>query len=566
MIAVIYARRSTDEHQADSLDVQQGEATRFIRAKGWTLATERPTYIDDAVSRAEFKKRPGLLSLLTDAEKQPRPFDVVVMRDESRLGGDTFRAGLAIQDLIESGVKLFYYYTGEEVRVDGAIEKFLVAARSFAAELEREKIAQRTHEHLLTKARRGLNVGGRVFGYDNHEVREGDRRIRVEYRINEEQAAVIRDIFRRYARGEGLRAIVKSLNARRVPPPRAGKRGTGSWSTSAVWAMLRRDRYRGVLVWGKNEKTYKRGTKVRVPREQCDWITVKAPHLRIVSDELWCAAHAQMRKVAPRGRKKGGRPHRYLLSGIARCGACGGPLTVINGKASYEPIKVYACAWHRERGPSVCPNKLRRPVDAVNRMVVDWINGNVLSEHLVLETLTEVRRRLVERAKTANDDLPRLEKEASTLRAALDRLVDALARSTDKPDAIVRGITERQERLSALDAQIRAARAAPGALDLEVRRLEVEAKKRIHDLRGLLERSGEEGRKVIAALFDGPLTATPIETPEGPRYRVKGKAVIGRMLTAEVSNVASPAGSCTSGFPRMPEDLLAGEPLPHLVT
>ncbi len=543
MIAVIYARRSTDEHQADSLDVQQGEATRFIRAKGWTLSPERPTYIDDAVSRAEFKRRPGLIALLNDAEKQPRPFDVVVVRDDSRLGGDLYRTGLVIQDMLEAGVRLFYYFTDEEVSFEGgAVDKFLVAARSFAAELEREKIAGRTREYLLTKARRGLNVGGRVYGYDNVEIHDGERRVRVEYRINEEQAKVIRDIFRRYAAGEGLRAIVKGLNARRIPPPRAGKRGTGSWSTSAVWAMLRRDRYRGVLVWGKSLKTYRRGTKVRVPREQCDWITVEAPHLRIVTDELWCEAHAQMRKVAPRGRKKGGRPHRYLLSGIARCGACGGPLTVINGKASYEPIKVYACAWHRERGPSVCPNKLRRPVDAVNRMVVDWINANVLTEGLVLETLTEVRRRLAERAKTANDELPRLEKEASTLRAALDRLVDALAGSTEKPDAIVRGIAERQERLSALDAQIRAARAAPGALDLEVRRLEVEAKKRIRDLAGLLERSGEEGRKVIAALFDGPLTATPIETPEGPRYRVKGKAVIGRMLTAEVSNVASPAG------------------------
>jgi hypothetical protein len=40
---------------------------------------------------------------------------------------------------------------------------------------------------------------------------------------------IIREIFRQYARGQGLRVIVKDLNARRILPPRAGKRGTGSW-------------------------------------------------------------------------------------------------------------------------------------------------------------------------------------------------------------------------------------------------------------------------------------------------------------------------------------------------
>jgi site-specific DNA recombinase len=103
----------------------------------------------------------------------------------------------------------------------------MIAARSFAAELEREKTAQRTHEHLLTKARRGLVADGRVYGYDNVEVNNGDRRTHVEYKINEKEAAIVREIFERYASGEGLRTLVKRLNERGIAPPRAGKRGTG---------------------------------------------------------------------------------------------------------------------------------------------------------------------------------------------------------------------------------------------------------------------------------------------------------------------------------------------------
>ncbi len=109
------------------------------------------------------------------------------------------------------------------------------AARSFAAELEREKTSQRTHEHLLTKARRGFVMGGRVCGYENVEVKNGDRRVHVEYKINEEQAAIVHELFSRYAEGQGLSTIAKDVKARKIAPPRAGKRGTGSWSTSVLW-------------------------------------------------------------------------------------------------------------------------------------------------------------------------------------------------------------------------------------------------------------------------------------------------------------------------------------------
>lgn len=145
------------------------------------------------------------------------------------------------------------------------------------------------------------------------------------------RAVILVEIFTRYAGGDGLRSIAKTLNARSVPPPSAGARGTGSWSTSALWAILRRTRYAGVLEWNRFEKMYRKGTKVRVKREAHEWIRIETPYLRIVSDELFAAAQAQMRKKnevsTPAKAKKlnGGRPPSYLLSGVARCAICGGP-------------------------------------------------------------------------------------------------------------------------------------------------------------------------------------------------------------------------------------------------
>lgn len=547
----LYLRRSTDEHQMASLDVQREEALRYITANGGIVAPEH-VFVDDAVSRAEFKKRPGLIALLNGAEAGA--FDAVITRDESRLGGDTFRCGLVVQSILESDVELRYYYTDEKVSLSSAVDKFLVAARGFAAELEREKTSQRTHEHLLTKARRGLVVGGRVYGYKNVEVKAGEQRVRVEYEIDNGEAGIVREMFARYARGEGLRTIVKELNARRVPPPRAGKRGTGSWATSAVWAMLRRERYRGVIVWNQQEKTYRKGTKVRIPRDPKDWVRIDVPHLRIVDDDMWFAAQAQMRPYAPREmrHKGGGRPPRHLLSGFARCGECGGPLSVTNGKQGQENVKVYACSWSRDRGKAVCANTLRRPVSVVNSSVLDWIARNLLSEELIAAVLVDVRDRLAARAKEAESGMPELEREATSLRGEIDRLILALASTDHRPEALVRAVAERQERLSLLEARTRAAKAAPVAVDAELERLEQEARRRIADLRSLIERNPDGAREVMAAVFEQPLKVTARDTAQGKRFWIEGEAVVGRLVGLEAGgclNEASPAGIGTLGRP-----------------
>ncbi len=544
--SALYVRRSKEEHQAASIDVQTGEGTSYIAREGGTIAPEH-IYVDADHGRAEFKKRPALIAMLNAAER--RAFDVVVVRDESRLGGDTNRTSLFMQDLLDAGVRLFYYFTDEEVTIDGAVDKFMINVRNFASELEREKISQRTHEHLLTKARKGLNVGGRVYGYDNVEIKVGEQRLRVEYKINEDQATIVREMFRRYAAGEGLRTIAKDFNMRGVAPPRAGARGTGSWSPAAIWSMLRNERYRGILIWGKQEKAYRKGTKVRIPRPQAEWTTIAAPELRIVDEATWAAAHAQIRPVgeADARRSKGGPRPRHLLSGIARCAECGGPLTVTNGKSSYTPIKVYTCSYRRTRGETVCSNSSRRPVEVVNRLVVDWILEHVLSEQILIDTLVEIRRRLAERSSESSTELPQLEKEASGVRIEINRLVVAIT-STDKaPAPLVHALSERQERLDALEARLHAAKAAPAAIELEVRRMEAEAKKRLGDARGAMMRNPEEARRVLQLVLDGPLRVTPIDMPEGRRFQIEGAASFGRFLMTEQDadgrpNSASPAG------------------------
>jgi len=523
--AALYLRRSTDEHQVESLNVQRENARTFLSTIG---AEQTLTFEDDAKSRAEFKKRPGLLSMLA-AAKAGR-FDVLVARDETRIGGDTFRTGVILQDLVDAGVQVFYYSTGEQVSFDDPTAKIIVAVRSYASELERLKTSQRTYEHLERKARKGLNVGGRCFGYTNVEVMAGERRAYVDYKINDAEAKVIVYIYERYAAGWGLRAIVKDLNERGVPPPRPGKQRKGHWFVSACWEMLRRERYRGKLVWGESEKAYRSGTKVRLVRPEEKRTAADRPDLRIVSEELWNAVQARIaahRRLNAGCRAPRGAPPKYLLSGLAVCAVCGGSMKVLSGRDGTTAFKVYGCANHRDAGNAICANTLRKPVALVDQVVVDWLKENILTERFVVLALRRIRERLRESLQMQSGETPRLRLEAEKLKKEIGKLADALLATDEKPQTIVTMIAEREQKLGAVQARLAAMKNAPQVLDLEGRRLEKEALKRIEDCRDVLARRGDAGKRALTALLDGKLTFKPVQ---GKRYEVTGKVVTGALV------------------------------------
>jgi hypothetical protein len=115
-----------------------------------------------------------------------------------------------------------------------------------------------------------------------------------------------------------------------------------------------------------------------------------------------------------------------------------------------------------------------------------------------------------------------MEADAKRLRAELDNLVSALAAGTANLDPIVRAVAERQERVSALDARIRAAKTAPEAISAELQRLECEARDRLADLRAELAGHPADARAFLARILTGPLKFTP----DGNRYRIEGEVPV----------------------------------------
>ena len=116
--------------------------------------------------------------------------------------------------------------------------------------------------------------------------------------IDEEAAAIVREVFSLFASGMGKTAIARLLNDRGVPNPTEYKRLHGLrykqpktrnstiWRYFAISDMLTNEIYIGNMVQGKyGSVSYK--TKQNKPRPKNEWFVVEGTHEPIIDHALW---------------------------------------------------------------------------------------------------------------------------------------------------------------------------------------------------------------------------------------------------------------------------------------
>lgn len=148
--------------------------------------------------------------------------------------------------------------------------------------------------------------------------------------IDEQAAAVVRDIYRMYLSGMGKQRIAAELNARGLPNPTAYKQqqglryvngtacGGSLWNRTSVGRILKNPLYLGDMVQGVRRKaSYKSKRLLTVPPEE--WIVVPGTHAPIIDRESF---ETVGRMLAERTRSDGtGELH--PLAGLVRCMDCG---------------------------------------------------------------------------------------------------------------------------------------------------------------------------------------------------------------------------------------------------
>jgi site-specific DNA recombinase len=416
MRAAIYARYSSDNQREASIEDQLEVCRRYAEVKSWPVVK---AYIDYAQSGAS-RFRSGFQQLQVDASA--RKFDIVLGEALDRFSRKLADVADLHDRLTFLGIRLHTVSTGE-------VTAMHVGLLGTMAQIYLEDLAEKTRRGQLGRALKGRVPGGKAYGYD---VLPAGADGAGERRINPSEAATVRCIFELFAAGVSPREIAKRLNAEGVPGPdgREWRDTTMRGQPDRGTGILNNALYAGRLEWNRCSyvKHPRTGKRVARPNPRERWEMVSVPELRVVSDELWDAVKARQAEVriamtcqGDGNALNGAHRRKYLLSGLLRCGVCGGGYTIIN---AHE----YGCGRHRSKG--TCSNGHRVRRKTLERRVLNGLKHRLLAPEMVKEFARayqeETNRLAVEITQRRAGDEGRLEavrhKIACMLRAIEDGL------------------------------------------------------------------------------------------------------------------------------------------------
>jgi site-specific DNA recombinase len=340
--AGLYPRVSDDQDKTSRSVPQQVDDLRAACGQeGWRVVAEYPEP-DRSASRFAKRDRPQWARLMADLTAGR--LDVVVLWESSR--GDRKLTGWStfLDECRERGVLI--HVTSHHRTYDLSIprEWRTLADEGVDSAYESEKTSMRIKRDLADAAQRGRPHGRLAYGYTRqYDVRTGklDKQV-----PDPGEAPVAREIITRIASSDAVSAILRDLDARSVRT-RAG----GRWSRSSTCRLV----LEGVVYIGK--RRHNGG-----PLLDGDWPA-------IVDEDVYWRAVAVLSD--PKRKPAGGgiRPgrSRWLLSYIAKCAVCGGPLSVRHAaRAGSRQVDYYRCI----AGHAVMP------VDffdrAVSEVVMTW--------------------------------------------------------------------------------------------------------------------------------------------------------------------------------------------------
>jgi site-specific DNA recombinase len=412
--AAIYCRVSTDRQEQDgsSLDSQDTACHAYAEQQGYRVAVSyRETF-----SGGDFHERPRLSELR--AAIRAGEIDVVIAYAVDRVSRTQTHIWILLDELERAKARLEIVSEPLDQTPTG---KFILSARAFAAEVERQKVRERTSRAVRSRAASGLlyGMGSDLYGYTR--VPGENRR-----EIAPAEAAVVRAIFERYAAGEAARALCARLNGDGVPSPgarRAYKSGrVPRWASSAIYRVLTDPAYRG--------ETYAMRFDGRAKlRPRDEWIALPAGITpAIVSAELWEAAQARLATDEGADTRNKARP--YLLRARVVCGVCG---LKMHPSAESKGRRAYRCQ-SRDTATGACGSS-RVPADDVERWAWDEVKAVLRDPSIIARERERALARGEDPGLTSALDVAR--RRLAKVEQGQARLMERFRRSDDFPWEIV---------------------------------------------------------------------------------------------------------------------------------
>ncbi len=425
----IYARFSTDRQSETSAEDQVRECRRRAEQEGWQVVD---IYTDLAITGAS-NRRPGMTAMLSAAAAGS--FEIVLAEALDRIARDQADVATYYKRLTFAGVRI-------ETLTEGAVNELHIGLKGTMGALFLKDLADKIRRGQRGALARGRIPGGLCYGYQvvrelgvDGQIEAGRRR------IDPGQADVVRRIMTEYVAGRSPRAIAAGLNADGIRSARGGE-----WRASAIVGnrarqsgILHNPIYVGRFVYNRVTMKIDPESRNRVsrPNAAADREAIDLPELQIVTDELWQAVQDLRSRGSAQPLTHRRRP-RHLLSGLVRCGVCGGNMTSISDTR-------LGCSRAREAGS--CSHIARIQRAEVQARVVAGLDAELLAPEALSLLVREFH---LERERRGRDTARARRAAASKLRsaqAAVDRLVAAIADGggdfADLRQALGRKIEER---------------------------------------------------------------------------------------------------------------------------
>jgi site-specific DNA recombinase len=203
----IYTRVSTEhglDQEFNSLDAQYEAASAYIKSQahaGWTLIRSR---YDDGGYSGGSTERPDLQKLLNDI--RARKIDVIVVYKVDRLTRSLADFAKLVELFDAHGVS--FVSVTQQFNTTTSMGRLTLNVLLSFAQFEREVTSERIRDKIAASKRKGLWVGGNLpLGY---EMKDG------KIVIIEQEAELVRSIYRRYLELGGVNELLLDLRERNI--------------------------------------------------------------------------------------------------------------------------------------------------------------------------------------------------------------------------------------------------------------------------------------------------------------------------------------------------------------
>lgn len=277
-------KQETDD--SNSIQNQKAMLLEYAIQQGWDVYS---IYSDDNYTGAD-RNRPEFKRLLEDAEEHR--FDIILCKSQSRFTRELELVEKYINGLFAVwGIRFVSLIDNADTANKG--NKKIRQVNGMINEWYLEDMSENIRAVLTNRRKNGFHIGAfALYGYQKDPEQKGH------LIIDEEAAAIVREVFTLFSQGYGKTAIARMLNERGVPNPTEYKRLHGLryqqpkrknstlWKYFAVSDMLTNEIYIGNMVQGKyGSVSYK--TKQNKPRPKDDWYRVEGTHEAIIDRDLW---------------------------------------------------------------------------------------------------------------------------------------------------------------------------------------------------------------------------------------------------------------------------------------